>query len=111
MRGVEVLAGNPMLGGNGDDVFDVVLAGDGFADEALQQKYGFEDPKCCCMNKLAHKIMCHYSLWSGWSCCCLCFWCHPFWWPVTALYAFFLSFYWCVHAFGRCCVSVCNKEA
>ena len=33
-------------------------------DEALQQKYGFEEPKCCCMGKLAHKIMCHYSLWS-----------------------------------------------
>ena len=110
-RGVEVLAGNPMLGGDGDDVFDVVLAGDGFADEALQQKYGFEEPKCCCMSKLAHKIMCHYSLWSGCGCQFLCWHCFPFWWPVTALYAFFLSFYWCVHAFGRCCVSVCNKEA
>ena len=89
----------------------LVLAGDGFADEALQQKYGFEEPKCCCMSKLAHKIMCHFSFWSGCGCQFLCWSCFPFWWPVTALYAFFLSFYWCVHAFGRCCVSVCNKEA
>ena len=110
-RGVEVLAGNPMLGGDGDDVFDVVLAGDGFADEALQQKYGFEEPKCCCMSKLAHKIMCHYSLWSGCGCCCLGQICFPFWCPVTGFYSFFLIFYWCIHAFGRCCVRVCNKEA
>ena len=85
--------------------------GDGFADEALQQKYGFEEPKCCCMSKLAHKIMCHFSFWSWWGCSSLCFWCFPFWWPVTAFYCFLLNFYWCIHAFGRCCVGLCNKEA
>ena len=71
-------------------VFESDDDGDGFADEALQQKYGFEDPKCCCMNKLAHKIMCHNSLWTGCGCCSLGQISFPFWCPVTGFYSFFL---------------------
>ena len=62
------------------------------------------------MNKLAHKIMCHYSLWSGVVLLLPLLLVPPVLVARDAFYCFLLNFYWCIHAFGRCCVGLCNRR-